>query len=148
MCLLKHITDYNNFRVDQLRFCDCFIERGYSLMMDLNNLRRESEIKDFVVNSLMKTLLPKEKMIVLLSEISIVCCEDALYQFDYMSLVSKIEMVSDCRIDLPFSRVKNCVFYLEDDIKPTDYSDLCFNCKFHFLSYVSVRFHKITRDEL
>ena len=134
--LLKHIVDYNNFQVDQIRFCDYFIDRGYLLMEELSSLRGASEVKDFFVNALIKTLLPKEKMIVLLGKISVVCCEDALYQSGYMNLVSQDEMHNDCRIDLPFARVENCVFYLEDNIRPSYCNALCFNCKFNFVNSV------------
>ena len=121
--------------MEEIRTCDCFLDRGCLLLEELKSVRGADEIKDFFANYLMKSPM-KEKMIALISKISIVCCLDALYQFGYMNLVSNDELHNDCHIDLPFVRVKNCVFYLEDDIKPTDYNSLCFNCKFHFLNSV------------
>ena len=94
----------------------------------------------------MKKEMKKEKIIVLLSKVCMICCEDALYQFGYMDLVLKDNLHSDCRIDIPFARLKNCVFYLEDNTMPRDYSKLCFNSKFHCLKFNSDRFNKITRD--
>ena len=53
---------------------------------------------------------------------------------------------TDCCIDLPFFRLGNCCFYLNDDIRSGDYFELCANCKFHFLNFVSFSFHKITQQ--
>ena len=115
-------------------------------MGDLSGMRGGDEVKDFLVNSLMKEDMKKEKIMVLLNKVYIICCEDVLYQFDYMNLILKKKVCYDCRIDIPFASVKNCSFYLEDNIKPIDYSSLCASCKFHFVNFVSGRFHKITRD--
>ena len=138
--LLHHFT--NNFRAEEIKTCDCFLECGFVLLEKLRDVRGADKIKEFFTTFLMKSLLLKEKMIALISRISIVICLHSLYQYGYMRLVPNNELHNDCRIDLPFGRVKNCVFYLEDDIKPTDYNSLCFNCKFHFLNFVSVRFYR------
>ena len=87
-------------------------------------------------------------MFALLSNISVVCCSDALYQFGYMDFLSKDQLFDDCRIDLPFARssLRNCAFYLNNRIRPKEYNRLCFNCKFNFLNSVSVTFHKIKKN--
>ena len=110
VCMLNHIVDYDFFRVDELRFCDCFIHCCCILMRDLRDLRGEDEVKDFIVNSLMKQELRKEKIMVLLNKICIICCESSLYQFGYMDLILKDKIHYDCHIDIPFARLKNCDF--------------------------------------
>ena len=58
-------------------------------MRDLRDLRWGDEVKDFIVNSLMKQGLRKEKIMVLLNKICIICPETSLYQFGYMDLILK-----------------------------------------------------------
>ena len=137
----------HDFRVEKIRTCNCFLDLDCLLLEELKRVRGVDEIKDFIINYLMKSPM-KEKMIALISKISIVFCLDALYLFGYMNLDSNDELHNGCRTDLPFARVKNCVFYLEDDIKSTDYNSLYFNCKFNFLNSVPVRFYKITQDAI
>ena len=99
--LLCHFT--NNFRVEEIRTCDCFLERGFILLEILKSVRGADKIKEFFTTFLMKSPLSKEKIIPLISRVSIVCCLDSLHQFGYMKLVPNDELHDDCRIDLPFA---------------------------------------------
>ena len=131
------------FQVEELRFCDCFIERSVILMESLSNLREERNIKDFMLKCVMGSPISKFKRLILLGKISIVCCEDAPFYFDYMEHVSKEEMHKNCYIDLACTSLKNCSFYLEDSVNSKTFYASCWSCKVHFLAFVSDRFFKM-----
>ena len=144
--LYKNIPEHINFQVEELRFCDCFIERSVILMESLSNLRGERKIKDFILQCVMGSPISKFKTLILLGKISIVCCEDAPFYFDYMERFSKEEMHKNCYINLAFTSLENCSFYLEDSINSKAFYASCWSCKVRFLTFVSDRFFKISKD--
>ena len=117
------------FQVEELHFCDCFIERSIILMESLSNLRGERNIKNFMLQCLIGSPISKFKTLILLGKISMVCCEDAPFYFDYMERVSKEELHKNCYIDLAFTSLKNCSFYVEYSINSKTFYTSCWFCK-------------------
>ena len=120
-----------------MRFCDCFVDASCLITEKLYSARgcvRGEQVKYIILDSLTRQPYPMERIIVLLSDILITTCEDALYYLNYMESVKNFILRADCFIDLPLTPLENCCFYL----------NLCSNCKFHFLNCVSFSFHKKT----
>ena len=145
--LYKNIPEHINFQAEELSFCDCFIERSVMLMESLSNLSGERNIKDFMLQCVMGSPISNFKTLILLGKISIVCCEVAPFYFDYMERVSKEEMHKNCYIDLAFTSLKNCSFYLEGSINSKTFCASCWSCKVYFLTFVFDRFFKISKDD-
>ena len=78
----------------------------------------------------------------LFAEPSVICCNDALYQFDYMDFVSFDKLAMFCKCDVPrIDGLRSCAFYLEENL--IEFKDLCFSCAYNFLQMVSTRFTKL-----
>ena len=75
-------------------------------------------------------------------KISIVCCETALYQFDYKKFISHDKMYDEC---LAFDNECNCLCLLEK--KLSCFNALCTNCQYNLIKMVTNRFIKIKNDK-
>ena len=67
----------------------------------------------------------------LMSSVSVVCCQRALYQFDYLDFVAEQKLSDDGLCDLPTIEPNNCFFYVENDLE--DFDKICLNCKIWFV---------------
>ena len=144
--LIRYIHEpKEDFQIKEIRVCDCFLDFAICFMRKFVRVSGAREIIDVFVETICQAEFFKNKMFAVISDISIACCNNALYQFDYMEFISKTDMFDKCLCDLPSIRgARNCKFYIDDETEKFD--KLCFNCKFNLLNSVSVRFYKITKN--
>ena len=90
--------------------------------------------------------LLSNKIYSLFGKISVICCDLALYQYDYLDFVSNEELFADCQCDMMLvdDTLGNCLFYSEYDLSNLD--RLCFACSINFLKMVSARFIHFKND--
>ena len=90
--------------------------------------------------------LPSNKIYSLFGKISVICCDLALYQCDYLDFVSNEELFADCQCDMMLvdNTLGNCSFYSEYDL--SNMERLCFACSIDFLKRVSVRLISFKND--
>ena len=137
---------------EEIRTCDCFLQRTISFMSKLKKLKQIGNIitvwhcdifEDFM--GIHSGNFPRKKKFYLGKGKAVVCCYNAPYHADYLFYVVKDDLFNDCLIDvrLPDGTRGNCALYLENEIM--SFNRLCFNCKFNFLTSVSDSFYKINR---
>ena len=90
--------------------------------------------------------LLSNKIYSLFGKISVICCDLALYQYDYLDFVSNEELFADCQCDMMLvdDTLGNCLFYSEYDL--SNFDRLCFACSINFLKMVSAPFIHFKND--
>ena len=90
--------------------------------------------------------LLSNKIYSLFGKISVICCDLALYQYDYLDFVSNEELFADCQCDMMLvdDTLGNCLFYSEYGL--SNFDRLCFACSINFLKMVSAPFIHFKND--
>ena len=76
--MIRNVPNLENFEIREIRACDCFFDMGICLMKYLAKLDDCREITDVFNDVISHTQYPQDKMYVLLSKISGVCCAKVL----------------------------------------------------------------------
>ena len=141
---MYYIDIAKNFQIDEVRACDCFVDPVSNFLKMHRGLSGVNVMRHGFNKIFSQVNCSKNEVVYsLLSSVSVVCCQNALYQFDYLNLVSKPKLFSECQSDLPImDELRSCVFYMEDDLD--DFSKICFNCRVDLLQSVPARFHRFT----
>ena len=84
----------------------------------------------------------EDDVFLILGKTSVVCCETALYQFDYRKFICHDKMYDEC---LAYEIECNCLYLLEK--KLSCFNALCSNCQYNLIKMVSNRFIKIKNDK-
>lgn len=119
-----------NFKVDEIRVCDCFLEWAiYFLEKCSDNLFAEKFMNDFLNE--MPTIHLIFNVHIFYGRVTVVSCSKALYHFFYKDDINQEKMDSDCLADEIDMR---CMYFLERSLF-FDY--ICSNCQLNFIKTVS-----------
>ena len=142
----KYLFWYNfddKVKVVEFRVCDCFFDPILSFQNKLNSVGEcYDDLKELLFDEI--PIIPDitDDVFFIFGKISIVCCEAALYQFDYKKIISHDKMYDEC---LAFGNECNCLYLLEK--KLSCFNALCSNCQYNLIKMVSNRFIKIKNDK-
>ena len=145
-CLLWAVFDDNaddefiSFKIREFRVCDCFLEWTIRFQIVSKDVVFSEEIiTDFFDTVPSKTI--NYDIFSLFGNITIICCENALYHFFYKEDLNHDELADEC---LEYDIDMRCMYLL--DRKLINFSSLCTNCQFNFIKIVSTRFIKLKND--
>ena len=142
----KYLFWYNfddKVKVVEFRVCDCFFDPILSFQNKLNSVGEfYDDLKELLFDEI--PIIPDitDDVFLIFGKISIVCCETALYQFDYKKLICHDKMYDEC---LAYEIEYNCLYLLEK--KLSCFNTLCSNCQYKLIKMVSNRFIKIKNDK-
>ena len=140
----KYLSWYNfddKVKVVEFRVCDCFLNSSFQ-----NKFNSFGEFCDDLKELLFDDIpiIPDitDDVFLIFGKISIVCCEAALYQFDYKKVISHDKMYDEC---LAMDIECNFMYFLEK--KLSFFKTLCSNCQYNLIKMVFNRFIKIKNDK-
>ena len=142
----KYLFWYNfDYKVEivEFRVCNCFLDSILSFQNKLNSVGEFcDDLKELLFDDI--PIIPDitDDVFLIFGKISIVCCETALYQFDYKKLICHDKMYDEC---LAYEIEYNCLYLLEK--KLSCFNTLCSNCQYKLIKMVSNRFIKIKNDK-
>ena len=142
--------DHNFLKIEEIRVCDCFIDstflREIREVKCADSEQRVDEFQERFDEITLNIDLSSNKIYSLFGKISIICCDLALYQYNYLDFVSNEELFANCQCDMMLvdDTLANCLFYSEYDL--SNINRLCFVCSINFLKMVSARFVNFKND--
>ena len=133
-------SDDNETKVVEFRTCDCFLDSILHFKKKYDGFD-EKLIKDFFFDQIPSKVDIEDDVFLIFGKTSVVCCETALYQFDYRKFICHDKMYDEC---LAYEIECNCLYLLEKNL--TCFNALCSNCQYNLIKMVSNRFIKIKND--
>ena len=124
-----------DFKMKKIRVCDCFLDSTIYFSSQIYFVDHLDEMRELFNKIIYTSVRSPIQIFTLFAESSVICCNDALYQFDYMDFVSFDKLAMFCKCDVPrIDGLRSCAFYLEENL--IEFNDLCFSC-------ASTRFTKL-----
>ena len=137
---LYDTDEEEDFEVREFRVCDCFFDWTiYFRHKNIDNLFAKWTMTDFFVEIPTKESITSD-IYAYFGNITIVCCQKALYHSQYASDVKEDDFINDC---LAYEIECNCMYYLE---RIMFFQFECSNCQLNFIKSISRRFKIIKND--
>ena len=133
---MMYYTDIaKDFQMEEVRTCDCFLEPVLNFFKKHRGLSGANVMRHCFDKITSHANCSKNEVVYsLLSSVSVVCCQNALYQSDYLNFVTKTQFYHECQSALPImDELHGCILYIDDDLE-----------NFNLLQSVSARFHRST----
>ena len=142
----------NFLKIKDIRVCDCFIDLTIKFLREIREVKCVDskqcvdEFQERFDEITLNIALPSNKIYSLFGKISIICCELALYQRDFLDFVLNEEIFADCQCNMMLvdDTLGNCLFYSEYDLSNMD--RLRFACSTNCLKMVSAPFINFKND--
>ena len=142
----------NFLKIEDIRVCDCFINLTIKFLREIREVKCVDsnqcvdEFQERFDEITLNIDLPSNKIYLLFGKISVICCELAFYQCDYLDFVLNEELFVDCQCNMMLvdDNLGNCLFYSEYDLSNMD--RLHFACSTNFLKMVSASFINFKND--
>ena len=140
--LISSVFDYDSedddktFKIQEFRVCDCYLD----WCLCFHNKNRNTVFSEEFATSFFDEIpsgLNNCDVFCICGQVSIVCCERALYQFFFEEDIQHEKLCDEC---LGFETECCCIYLLE---KKNLFPALCSNCQFNFIMNVSDRFIKL-----
>ena len=138
--------DDSFFKIEKIRVFDCFIDLTINFLREIRDVKCVDstqcvdEFQERFDKIMLNIDLSFNRIYSLFGKISVICCELALYQCDYLDFVSHEELFADYQCDMMLvdDTLGNWLFYSECDL--SNMNRLCFACSINFFKMFSVRF--------
>ena len=107
------LIDTHDYHIEQICVCDCFLESTLAFRNEVFYSHSVEDIRNSVKKIIQNSSTAAVKVLSLIGKRTVICCQEAVYQFDFHDYISSDELFKNCHCDLPFLENGTCVFYLE-----------------------------------